>query len=65
MLGDQRRELGGWALPWDTGRQEELAPDVVALARSSSPALRPPEAVELDDALDDTEALEQGVTGAG
>jgi hypothetical protein len=34
-------ELAGWAVPWDTGRQQELAPDVVALARRSSPALEP------------------------
>ena len=32
-------ELAGWAVPWDTGRRQELAPDVVALARRSSPAV--------------------------
>jgi 8-oxo-dGTP pyrophosphatase MutT (NUDIX family) len=30
-------DLGGWARPWDTGRQQELAPDVVALALRTSP----------------------------
>ena len=55
-------ELAGWAVPWDTSRQQELAPEVVALARRSSPAL--PDAVDLDD-LNELDDLEPGVTGAG
>lgn len=38
---DQLLRLGGWERPWDADRVAELDPDVVALARASSPALRP------------------------
>ena len=37
-LLDRLLELGGWAVPWDTGRRRELDPATVALAlRGSSP----------------------------
>lgn len=60
-LLDKLLELGGWAVPWDTGRRRELDADTLALALRSSPRRvdgRPtPEELE---ALRDAEA-----TGAG
>ena len=38
---DRLLAFGGWERPWDTTRTRELDPDVVALARASSPALAP------------------------
>ncbi len=35
---DNLLAFGGWERPWDRTRSEELDPDVVALARASSPA---------------------------
>ncbi|HWH29905.1 MAG TPA: CoA pyrophosphatase [Mycobacteriales bacterium] len=60
-LLDKLLELGGWAVPWDTGRRRELDADTLALALRSSPRRvggRPtPEEI---DAARDAEA-----TGAG
>jgi 8-oxo-dGTP pyrophosphatase MutT (NUDIX family) len=47
-------ELGGWAVPWDADRREELPPEVLRLALRSSPR-RPPGGLtpeELDRELD-------------
>ena len=38
---DRLLAFGGWERPWDTSRTRELDPDVIALARASSPALDP------------------------
>ena len=48
---DRLLALGGWERPWDTSRTQELAPEVVALARRSSPAFPTP--AQLADALQD------------
>ncbi len=40
---DRLLALGGWERPWDTARTRELDPDVVALARASSPAFDRPD----------------------
>jgi hypothetical protein len=38
---DRLLAFGGWERPWDRTRTRELDPDVVALARASSPAFDP------------------------
>ena len=38
---DKLLAFGGWERPWDRTRSRELDPDVVALARASSPAFDP------------------------
>ena len=38
---DRLLAFGGWERPWDPARVRELDPDVVALARASSPAVPP------------------------
>ena len=40
---DRLLAFGGWERPWDRTRTQELAPEVVALARASSPAFPTPE----------------------
>lgn len=61
-LLDKLLALGGWAVPWDTGRHRELDPETVALARRGtfSRMLSPSERDALDEAFTDAEA-----TGAG
>jgi len=44
---DRLLAFGGWERPWDTTRTRELDPDVVALARASSPAFDPTDAPTL------------------
>ncbi len=53
---DRLLALGGWERPWDPSRTQELAPEVVALARASSPAFPTP--AQLEEALDDVLADE-------
>lgn len=48
---DRLLALGGWERPWDPSRTQELDPEVVALARASSPAFPTPE--QLAEAVTD------------
>lgn len=55
---DRLLAFGGWERPWDAARTQELAPEVVALARASSPAFPTP--AQLADALTDDPVGESG-----
>ena len=47
-LLDKLLSLGGWAVPWDRSRQQELDPAVLALALRSSGRREPPTDADVD-----------------